>query len=160
MARLPGRVQGWWSRSRSTAWSGRRLAQLAQIVMDGELHKDGGTGIVLIFNLSLGQSGLVMVSTSKRASCPCKCNPFVHLAENLHLLGFKKAGVHGLLRMFPVGHNAQALEAFHLDADILFGIGRGRLPGSRARSFPLRLSFFFLMMALSMGIPWLSQPGI
>ena len=47
---------------------------------------------------------------------------FIHLAEHTHLVCLE-ALVHGLVRVLPVADNAQTLEALHLDADILLGVG-------------------------------------
>ena len=99
-----------------------QMAQLALIVMHGELHIHGGAGIILILDLSLSQSGLVMVAPVHGLQALVDVALLVHLAKDLDLLGLK-AGVHGLVGVFPVGHHAQALKALHLDADILFGIG-------------------------------------
>ena len=43
---------------------------------------------------------------------------FVHRAKDLDLFCLKARG-HGLIRMLPVGDDAEALEAFHLDIDIV-----------------------------------------
>ena len=99
-----------------------QMAQLALIVMHGELHIHGGAGIILILDLSLSQSGLVMVAPVHGLQSLVDVALLVHLTKDLDLLGLK-AGIHGLVGVFPVGHHAQALEALHLDTDILFGIG-------------------------------------
>ena len=46
----------------------------------------------------------------------------VHLAENAHLVCLE-ALAHGLVGVLPIADDAQTLEAVHLDADVLFGVG-------------------------------------
>ena len=122
MARLPGRVQMVVVQITKFSLDLSQMAQLALIVMHGELHIHGGAGIVLILDLSLSQSGLVMVAPVHGLQALVDVALLVHLAKDLDLLGLK-AGIHGLVGVLPVGHHAQALEALHLDADILLGIG-------------------------------------
>ena len=98
-----------------------QMAQLALIVMHGELHIHGGAGIVLILDFRLGQSGLIVITPVYGLEALVDVALLVHLTEDLHLLGLK-AGVHGLVGVLPVAHNAQALEALHLDADVLLSI--------------------------------------
>ena len=46
----------------------------------------------------------------------------IHLAEDAHLVRLE-ALVHGLIGVLPVTDDAQPLEALHLDADVLLGVG-------------------------------------
>ena len=98
------------------------MAQLALVVVHGKLHIHGGAGIVLILDLGLRQGGLIVVAPVDRLEALVDIALLVHLAEDLDLLSLE-AGVHGLVGVLPVGHHAQTLEALHLDADILLGIG-------------------------------------
>ena len=99
-----------------------QMAQLAQVVVHGELDVDRGAGVILIFDLGLGQGGLVLGAPVHRLQALVDVAVLVHLAEDAHLVRLE-ALVHGLVGVLPVADDAQALEAFHLDADVLFGIG-------------------------------------
>ena len=99
-----------------------QMAQLALVVVHGKLHIHGGAGVVLILDLGLRQGGLIVIAPVDRLEALVDIALLVHLAEDLDLLSLE-AGVHGLVGVLPVGHHAQALEALHLDADILLGIG-------------------------------------
>ena len=95
--------------------------QLALVVLHLELHVHGGTGIVLVLDLGLGQGGLVVGTPVHGLEALVDVALLVHGAKDLHLLGLK-AGVHGLVGVLPVGQHADALEALHLDVDVLLGV--------------------------------------
>ena len=95
--------------------------QLALVVLHLELHVHGGTGIVLVLDLGLGQGGLVVGAPVNGLEALIDIALLVHLPKHLDLLGLK-AGVHGLVGVLPVGQHADALEALHLDVDILLGV--------------------------------------
>jgi hypothetical protein len=134
------------------------LGQLAQIVVHGELHEHGGDGIVVVFDLGLGQGGLVLGAPVHGLEALVDIALLVHLAEHLDLLGLK-AGVHGEVGVLPVADDAHALEAVPLNVDVVLGesVAGGAELGTL---MDLRSSLFCLMMADSMGMPWLSQPGM
>jgi hypothetical protein len=123
----------------------------------GELHVDGGAGVVLVLDLGLGQGGLVLGAPVHGLEALVDVALLVHLAEHLDLLGLE-AGVHGLVGMLPVADDAHALEARRWrrrrSGELVAG---GAELGTL---MALRLSLFCLMMADSMGMPWLSQPGM
>ena len=94
------------------------VRELALIVVQGELDIDRGAGIVLIFDLGLSQRRLIVVAPVDGLQALIDVALFVHRAEDLDLLGLK-AGGHGLIRVLPVGHDAEALEALHLHVNIM-----------------------------------------
>ena len=96
------------------------VAQLAEVVVHGELDIDGGAGVVLIFDLGLGQGGLVVVAPVDGLQALIDIALLVHRAKDLDLFGLE-AGVHGLVRMLPIAKDAEALEALHLHIDIMLG---------------------------------------
>ena len=98
-----------------------QMAELALVVMHRELHIDRGNRVVVIFDLRLGQGGLVMGAPVDRLEALVDMAVAIHLAENAHLVGLE-AGVHRVVRMLPVADDAKALEARHLDLGISFGI--------------------------------------
>ena len=99
-----------------------QVAQLAQIVVHGELDVNRGAGVVLILDLGLGQGGLILGAPVHRLQALVDVAVLIHLAEDAHLVRLE-ALVHGLVGVLPVADDAQALEAFHLNADVLLGIG-------------------------------------
>ena len=94
------------------------MRELSKIVVHRELDVHGRAGVVLIFDLSLGQRRLVVVAPVDGLEALVDVALFVHRAEDLDLFCLK-ARRHRLIRMLPVGDNAEALEAFHLDIDIV-----------------------------------------
>ena len=94
------------------------VRELALIVVQGELDIDRGAGIVLIFDLGLSQRRLIVVAPVDGLQALIDVALFVHRTEDLDLLGLK-AGGHGLIRVLPVGHDAEALEALHLHVNIM-----------------------------------------
>ena len=98
-----------------------KLAQLALVIVHGEFDIDGGTGIILILNLGLGQRRLVLGAPVHGLQALIDITLFVHGTENLHFLGLK-TGVHGLVGVLPVADDAHALESSHLNVDILLGV--------------------------------------
>ena len=84
-------------------------AQLALVVLHGELYKDGGTGVVLIFDFGLGQSGLVVGAPIDRLHAFIDKALLGHLAEDLDLPGLK-LGLQGDIGVFPLTQNPQPLE--------------------------------------------------
>ena len=97
-----------------------QVGQLPLIPVHGELHIDGGAGVVLVLDLRLRQGGLVMGAPVHGLQPLVDIPLLVHLAEDLYLLGLK-AGVHGQVGVLPVPHNADALEGLHLDAHVVLG---------------------------------------
>ena len=97
-----------------------QLGQLAQIVVHGELHIDGGAGIVLVLDLGLGQRRLVVGAPVHGLQALVDVAVLVHLAEHTDLLRLE-AGIHGLVGVLPVAHHAHALEALALHVDIVVG---------------------------------------
>ena len=97
-----------------------QIAHLAQIVVHGELDIDGGAGIVLILDLRLGQSRLVVGAPVHGLQTLVDVAVLIHLAEHTDLLRLE-AGIHGLVGMLPVAHDAHALEALPLHVDIVVG---------------------------------------
>ena len=94
------------------------MRELSQIVVHRELDVHGRAGVVLIFDLSLGQRRLVVIAPVDGLEALVDVALFVHRAEDLDLFCLKARG-HGLIRMLPVGDDAEALEAFHLDINIV-----------------------------------------
>ena len=88
-------------------------AQLALVVPDGELDEQGGAGVVLVFDLGLGQGGLVMGAPVHRLHALIDKALFRHLAKDLHLLGLK-GGLQGQVGVVPLAQHAQALELLPL----------------------------------------------
>ena len=98
-----------------------QMAELAFVVMDGELHVDRGDRVIVILDLRFGQGGLVMRAPVHRLKAFVDMAVPVHFAEDPHFIGLK-AGVHRIVWVFPVSDNAEPLKAFHLDFGILLGI--------------------------------------
>ena len=96
-----------------------QVGKLAQIVAHGEFNINGGTGIVLIFDLGLGQRRLVLGAPVHRLQALVNVPVLVHFAENTDFVRLK-AFIHGLIGVLPVADNAKALEAVHLALDVLF----------------------------------------
>ena len=96
------------------------LAELAAVIVHGELHIHGGAGVVLILDLGLGQGGLVVGAPVHGLEALVDIALLVHLAEDLDLLGLK-AGVHGGVGVLPVAQDAHALEALALHVHIVAG---------------------------------------
>ena len=94
------------------------VRELPKIVVHRELDVHGCAGIVLIFDLGLGQRRLVVVAPVDGLEALVDVALFVHRAKDLDLFCLKARG-HGLIRMLPVGDNAEALEAVHLDINIV-----------------------------------------
>ena len=94
-----------------------QMAQLAQIVVHGELHIHGGAGVVLVLDLRLSQCGFVVGAPVNRLQALVDVALLIHLAKDLDLLGLKFL-IHGLVGMLPVTHHAHALEALHLQLNI------------------------------------------
>ena len=61
------------------------MAQLAEVVVHRELDVHGGAGVVLIFDLGLGQGGLVVVAPVDGLQALIDIALFVHRAEDLDL---------------------------------------------------------------------------
>ena len=99
-----------------------QVRELALVVGHGELDVDGGAGVVLIFDLGLGQGGLVLGAPVDRLQALVDVSVAVHLAEDAHLVGLEALG-HGAVDVIPVTQHAQTLEAFLLLLDVLLGIG-------------------------------------
>ena len=99
-----------------------KVRQLAEIIVHGKLDIYGRARVVLILDLGLGQCGLVMSAPVNGLETLVDVAVFIHLAEHTHLVCLE-ALVHGLVRVLPVADDAQTLEALHLDADVLFGVG-------------------------------------
>ena len=95
--------------------------EFALIVLHGEADISGGTGIVLVLDLRLSQSGLVLGAPVNGLETLVDVALLVHLTEDLDFLGLE-AGVHGHVGMLPVTQSTQALEALSLDVDILHGV--------------------------------------
>ncbi len=93
------------------------VAELAQIVLDGELDVDGSTGIILILDLGFCQSGLVLGAPVHGLQALVDVALFVHGTEDLDFLSLELA-VHGAVGVFPVGDDAQTLEAAHLALNV------------------------------------------
>ena len=98
------------------------VSELAEIVVHGELDVHGGAGVVLIFDLRLSQRGLVLGAPVYGLQALVDMAVFIHLTEDADLVRLE-ALVHGLVGVLPVGDNAHALEALHLAADVLLGVG-------------------------------------
>ena len=96
------------------------MGQLTQIVVHGELDVHRGDGVVLIFDFRLSQRGLVLGAPVHGLEALVDIALAVHRAEDLDLRSLK-AGIHGLVGMLPVGHDAHALEALALHVDIMVG---------------------------------------
>ena len=94
------------------------MRELTQIIVHRELDVHSCAGVVLIFDLGFCQRGLVVIAPVDGLESLIDIALFVHRAEDFDLLCLK-ARRHGLIRMLPVGDDAEALEAFHLDIDIM-----------------------------------------
>ena len=99
-----------------------QMTQLAQIIVDGELHVNRIDRILVIFDLRLGESGLVVIAPVNRLEALVDMPVAVHLSEDAHLIRLK-ALVHGGVVMLPVAQNTEPLEAIHLTMNVLVGIG-------------------------------------
>ena len=97
-----------------------QMGQLAQIVVHGELHIDGGAGNVLILNLRLGQCRLVVRAPVDGLETLVDVALLIHLAKHADLLRLE-TGIHRLIGVLPVAHDAHALEALALHVDIVVG---------------------------------------
>ena len=95
-----------------------QVRKLPQVVGHGELHIDRGDGVVMILDLSLGQSGLVLGAPVHGLEALVDVAVPVHFAEDAHLVRLE-ALAHGAVGMLPVADDAQALEALHLLLHIL-----------------------------------------
>ncbi len=96
------------------------LAQLALVVLHGELDENGGAGVVLVINLGLGQGGLVVRAPVHGLHALVDESLFRHLAEHLDLTGLE-LGQERDIGIFPLADDAQALELLGHAADILGG---------------------------------------
>ena len=94
--------------------------QFPLVVVHGEFHIDGGAGVLLILDLGLRQGSLVVGAPVDGLQALVDIALFIHLPEDLHLLGLK-AGVHGEVGVVPVPHHADALEGVPLDVHIVGG---------------------------------------
>ena len=98
------------------------IAELAKIVVHGELDIHGRAGIVLVFDLGLGQCSLVVSAPVNGLETLVDVAVFIHLAEHARFHGLE-AGIHGLVRVLPVADDAHALEALALHVDVVVGVG-------------------------------------
>ena len=99
-----------------------KRSELAKIVVHGELDIHGRAGIVLVFDLGLGQCGLVVGAPVNGLETLVDVAVFIHLAEHARFHGLE-AGIHGLVRVLPVADDAHALEALALHVDVVVGVG-------------------------------------
>ena len=98
------------------------FAQLAQVVLDAELHVDGLAGVLGVFYLGLGQGGLVVRAPVDGLLALVDVALLVHLAEDLDLLGLELR-VHGEVGLVPLAQAAEALEGVALDVHVVQGEG-------------------------------------
>ena len=91
-------------------------AEQALIVRHAELYEDRGDLIVLVLDLSLGESGLVGGAPIDGLFALVDVALLVHLAEHLDLLGLELR-LHSEIGQIPVAHKAEALELIALDID-------------------------------------------
>ena len=96
------------------------LAELALIVLHGELDVDSGTGVILVLNVSLRHGGDAVGAPGHGLQALVDIALVEHPAKDLDLLGLKVL-VHGAVGVLPVAHNAQTLETRHLLLDEVLG---------------------------------------
>ena len=94
--------------------------QLPLVVVHGELHVDGGNGVLLVLDFRLRQGGFVVGAPVHGLEALVDIALFIHLPEDLHLLGLE-AGVHGEVGVVPVADNADALKRVPLNVHIAGG---------------------------------------
>ena len=94
------------------------VRQLALVVVHRELDVDRGAGVVLVLDLSLGQSGLVLGTPVDGLEALVDVALAEHLPEDLDLLGLELL-VHRAVGMRPIGHDAEALEALALPVHVV-----------------------------------------
>ena len=104
-----------------------KLAELAQIVLHGELDVNGGDGIVLVLDVGLGHGGNAVGAPGHGLQALVDVALVEHPAKNLDLLGLKVL-VHGAVGMLPVANHAQTLKAAHLLLDEVLGEGLTGFP--------------------------------
>ena len=99
-----------------------QMGELALIVLHGELNVNGGAGVILILDLSLCKSSLVLGAPVHGLETLVDVAVAVHHTEDADFFCLEFLA-HGAVGVLPVGDDAKTLEAFHLDADVLFGVG-------------------------------------
>ena len=97
-----------------------KTGKLALIVLHGELHIDGGTGIVLVLDISFCNGSCTERTPADRLQALVDIALVKHPAKDLDFLCFKML-VHGAIGIFPIAHNTQPLEAAHLFLDEVLG---------------------------------------
>ncbi|MPN40284.1 hypothetical protein SDC9_187820 [bioreactor metagenome] len=90
------------------------------VVFDGELDEYGRAGVVLVFYLGLGESGLVGRAPVDGFFTLVNIALSVHLAKDLDFLGLER-GVHREIRFVPVAENAEAYKLVSLAVDEILG---------------------------------------
>ena len=100
---------------------GVQMGEPALVVAHGKLHIDGRAGVVLVFDLSLGESGFILGAPVDGLESLVDIALLVHPPEDPGLLGLE-ALVHGLIGVLPVAQDAETPEAGHLALDVLFRI--------------------------------------
>ena len=95
-------------------------SQLAEVLVQGKLHIDGGAGVVGILNFRLGQGRLILGTPIHRLQALVDVALAVHGPKNLHFLRLEGL-VHGLVGVGPVADDPQAAEALHLPVDVILG---------------------------------------
>ena len=113
------------------------LAQLPLVVLHGELHKDGGAGVVLVVDLGLRQGGLVVGAPVDGLHTLVDEALLRHLAEDLNLLGLELREQSDI-GVLPLAQHAQALELLRHPAHVLGGKLPALVPeGAHGHLLPL-----------------------
>src|SRR5699024_5775228 len=99
----------------------------ALIVADAALETDGGAGVILIFDLSHCERGLILRAPVDGLQALIDVALAVHLPERTDL-GRLETGGHCEIRVVPVTDNAQTLEGLTLDVHKV----RGEIPAGAA----------------------------
>ena len=98
-----------------------KMGEFAAVVVHGELDIHGGAGVITIFNLSLGQSCLVLAAPVNGLKTFVDMTVEIHFTENANLICFK-ALAHGGVGILPIADNTKALETLALNVNILVGV--------------------------------------
>ena len=115
---------------RADASGSRRHAARTRRIDDAEFHVHRGRGLVLVFDLGLGQRRAAIEAPVDRLGTLIKVSVADDVAERADLLSLE-ARVHGQVRTVPVAEHAEALELAALQFDLLLRVlaaGRRGIP--------------------------------
>ena len=139
--------------------AGERGMDRAGVAGELEAHPDGGTGVVLVLDLGLGQSGAAVEAPVDGLQALVDRTLAEEVDESAGDDGFVLR-THGEVGLIPAAEDAEALEGAALQVDVFLGVFAALGADLRRRSWrpfcaPSRASTL-----ISIGRPWQSQPGM